>query len=182
MLQSRRRAKQSHKWRKPSPMFQDYRTYPCKAGASGPEKQFCLLNNLAMRLETSWLAVAGAMVVLCSGCGQSSSLTSPTGQTNMSNLVAECETLAHDGAAQGKDTWTASDPLPPAIKSLSPQVVQLRVTESPPATIVDIQTSGGFQHRGYLVVCLSKDPNFVPEKGRNWRITKVAPRVFEYRE
>jgi hypothetical protein len=41
---------------------------------------------------------------------------------------------------------------------------------------------GGFNHRGYLVVCSSKDPNFVPQKGRNWRITKVAPAVFEYRE
>ncbi|HPY32158.1 MAG TPA: hypothetical protein PLT00_16130 [Verrucomicrobiota bacterium] len=135
-----------------------------------------------MRLDVSWLAVTLAVVVLCGGCGQSGSPKNPTVQTNMTNLVAECEALARDGAAQGKDTWTASDPLPPAIKSLSPQVVQLRVTESPAATVVDIQTSGGFQHRGYLVVCASKDANFVPQKGRNWRITKVAPAVFEYRE
>ncbi|OQB36778.1 MAG: hypothetical protein BWY06_02688 [Candidatus Latescibacteria bacterium ADurb.Bin168] len=142
-----------------------------------------------MRLDVSWLAVTLAVVVLCGGCGQSGSpknptvqTNSPAVQTNMTNLVAECEALARDGAAQGKDTWTASDPLPPAIKSLSPQVVQLRVTESPAATVVDIQTSGGFQHRGYLVVCASKDANFVPQKGRNWRITKVAPAVFEYRE
>ncbi|HQK02558.1 MAG: hypothetical protein KA191_07510 [Verrucomicrobia bacterium] len=142
-----------------------------------------------MRLDVSWLAVALAVLVLCGGCGQSSNPTnpmaqtnSPAVQTNMTNLVAECETLARDGAAQGKDTWTATDPLPPAIKTLSPQIVQLRVTESPPATVVDIQTSGGFQHRGYLVVCASKDPNFIPQKGRNWRITKIAPAVFEYRE
>jgi hypothetical protein len=137
----------------------------------------------------SWLAVALVVVVLCDGCGQSGSQTNPTPQasspavqTNMTNLVAECETLARDGAAQGKDTWMPTDTLPTAIRSLSPQLVQLRVTESPPATVVDIQTSGGFQHRGYLVVCASKAPDFVPQKGRNWRITKIAPRVFEYRE
>jgi hypothetical protein len=101
-------------------------------------------------------------------------------QTNMTNLVVECQKLAHDGASQSKDTWTANDPLPPAIKSLSPQYVQLLAGEA--ATVVDIQTSGGFQHHGYLVVCASKDPNFLPEKGRNWRITRVAPGVFEYRE
>lgn len=141
-----------------------------------------------MRSETSWIAVALAVVVWCGGCGQPSGSMSSTAQTNspvqtnMTNLVAECQTLARDGAAQGKDTWMASDPLPPAIKSLSPQVVQLRVIESPPATVIDIQIAGGFQHRGYLIVCASKYPNFVPQKGRGWRITKIAPDVFEYRE
>lgn len=142
-----------------------------------------------MKPHMSQLAVGFLLVVLCGGCGQSSNQTNPTAQansptmqTNMTNLVAECETLARDGVAQGKDTWMPTDTLPSAIKSLSPQLVQLRVTESPPATVVDIQTSGGFQHRGYLVVCASKDPNFVPQKGRNWRIIKIAPGVFEYRE
>lgn len=130
----------------------------------------------------SWFTIAFAVVTLCDGCGRSSSPTNSIVQINMTNLVAECEMLARDGAAHGKDTWTASDSLSPTIKSLLPQVVQLRVTESPPATVVDIQTSGGFQHRGYLVVCASKDPNFVPQKGRNWRIAKIAPAVFEYRE
>ena len=105
-----------------------------------------------------------------------------TDQTKMTNLLAECQKLARDGASESKDTWTVNDSLPPTIKSLSPQYVQLSVTESPPATVVDIQTSGGFEHRGYLVVCACKDPNFVPKKGPNWTITKVAPGVFEYRE
>lgn len=135
-----------------------------------------------MRLNTSWLAVALLVFALCAGCGKSGRQTNPTAQANMTNLVAECEALARDGAAQGKDTWMPTDTLPPTIKALSPQLVQLRVTESPPATVVDIQISGGFQHRGYLVVCANKDPNFVPQKGRNWRITKIAPGVFEYRE
>src|SRR4051812_30180921 len=105
---------------------------------------------MAMRCEALWFTVALAMVVLCDGCGQPKSPTNPPGtvQTNITNLVAECETLARDGAAQGKDTWTASDQLPPAINALSPQIVQLRVTESPPTTVVDVQTSGGFQHHG----------------------------------
>jgi len=101
-------------------------------------------------------------------------------QTDMTNLVAECQKLARDGASERKDTWTANDSLPPAIESLSPQYVQLLAGDA--ATVVDIQTSRGFQHRGFLVVCASKDPNFVPNNGRNWRITKVAPGVFEYRE
>lgn len=136
-----------------------------------------------MRPDTTWLAVVSAVLTVCVGCGPTGNkLTKSAVPINMTNLVAECEQLIRDGATQGKDTWMSTEPLPPTIKSLSPQYVQLRITESPPATVVDIQTSGGFQHGGYLVVCVSKDPNFVPQKGRNWRITKIAPAVFEYRE
>jgi hypothetical protein len=50
------------------------------------------------------------------------------------------------------------------------------------STVIDVQVSGGFEHRGLLVVCYSSDPHFIPEKGRNWRITRLASNVFEYRE
>jgi hypothetical protein len=101
-------------------------------------------------------------------------------QLNTTNLASECEQLAREGTSMGKNTWAATDALPATIKSLSPQFVELLEREG--ATVVDIQTSGGFQHRGYLVVCTSQDTNYVPRKGRNWHITKVGPNVFEYRE
>lgn len=135
---------------------------------------------MAVRLDISSLAVALAVAVLCGGCGRSTSLTNPTAQTNMTNLVAECQKLVTEGVKNGKEFWSSTDPLPPTIAAFSPQRVHLSVREW--ATVVDIQVSGGFSHRGYLVVCASKDPNFVPTTGRNWRITKIAPAVFEYRE
>lgn len=98
------------------------------------------------------------------------------------DLVTDCRTLFHDGQIQKRDTWTNKDPLPPMLQSLSPQFVQVRTTESPSAVIVNIQLSGGFQHHGYLVVCASRDPNYVPQQGRGWRIVKIAPSVFEYQE
>jgi hypothetical protein len=96
------------------------------------------------------------------------------------NLLPDCRKLAEEGVRQGKETWTQDDPLPASIKSLAPQYVQLHVT--PASTVIDIQISGGFQHRGLLVVCASKDPTFTPTKGRNWRITKLSDGVYEYRE
>lgn len=99
---------------------------------------------------------------------------------NMTNLVADCQKLAEEGAKLGKEFWSSTDPLPPTITALAPQSVHLSVREW--ATVVDIQVSGGFNHRGYLVVCTSKDLNLVPAAGRNWRITKIAPGVFEYLE
>jgi len=135
-----------------------------------------------MRSELALGAVALAVIVAYAGCGESGggSRTTVAVQINMTNLVGECQKLAEESARQRKDFWDSTDTLPPTIASLSPQHVEVSIREW--ATVVDIQTMGGFNHRGYLVVCSSKDPNFVPQKGRNWRITKVAPAVFEYRE
>jgi hypothetical protein len=96
------------------------------------------------------------------------------------NLVEDCRSLAEAGMGQGKEIWTQSDPLPASIKALAPQYVRLCAT--PESTVVDIQLSGGFQHRGLLVVCSSKDIAFAPVKGRNWRIMKLRKDVYEYRE
>lgn len=126
--------------------------------------------------------LAIALVASCLLCGTSCKprAKSMLPLVNMTNLVADCQKLAEEGAKLGREFWDRADPLPPTIAALAPQYVHLSIRES--ATVVDIQFSGGFYHRGYLVVCASKDPNFVPQKGRNWRVTKVAPGVFEYRE
>ncbi|MFO1513959.1 MAG: hypothetical protein U1F83_13750 [Verrucomicrobiota bacterium] len=134
-----------------------------------------------MKTRAVWTVLVLAALSLCVGCGKAANKPmKPTAQTNMTNLVADCQKLAAEGATQGKEFWGSTDPLPPSIAAFSPQRVHLSVWEW--ATIVDIQVSGGFSHRGYLVVCTSKDPNLVPAAGRNWRITKIAPAVFEYRE
>lgn len=129
-------------------------------------------------LTVPLLCVAG----LCVSCAQSGSNGARSAPgVNITNLIAECEVLAHEGASKGQMTWTSHDPLTTTIKSLSPQLVT--VTTQAEATLVNIQVSGGFRHRGYLVVCTSRNRDFVPVTGRhNWRIAKVAPRVFEYRE
>ena len=76
--------------------------------------------------------------------------------------------------------WVKDDWLPTTIAQLSPQCVRVRNTEE--AVVVNIQVSGGFQHFGFLVVCSSRESNFKPTTGRNWRIREIAPNVFEYAE
>jgi hypothetical protein len=134
-----------------------------------------------MTVRASWFAITSLAVGLCISCGRTSSSPTKAG-VNITSLVAECQALIRDGESQGKDSWVSTDPLPPTIKSLAPQFVRLRITGSPPATVVDIQTSGGFQHRGYLIVCKSTDPNFIPAAGRDWRVAKLGEGVFEYQE
>jgi hypothetical protein len=103
-----------------------------------------------------------------------------TAQINMSNLVQEARQMAADGAKSNKTFWTRDESLPPTIKSLSPQFVELSVSEG--HSVLDVQVSGGFQHIGYLIVCSPTSSSFIPRKGRNWRITKLDEGVFEYRE
>ncbi len=95
-------------------------------------------------------------------------------------LRQESVALLQDYKRTKKEILGPDDALPPAIASLKPQYVQ--VCDYVSAPFVDIQTSGGFQHRGLLVVCDEAATNYVPQKGRGWTITKVADFVFEYRE
>jgi len=127
-------------------------------------------------------ALFGQLVIGCTKPGTLQNANAPSTPQMFRNLITQSKELANDGIAKGKETWTPADPLPPAIRSLAPQVVQLRTGNSPRTSVLDIQTSGGFQHRGYLVVCATEDPNFIPTKGRNWRIKKLAPELFEYQE
>jgi hypothetical protein len=97
---------------------------------------------------------------------------------NPAKLVSECEVIAKGADENGK----FRDSLPPLVQSLKPQVVTVRTTEVPAATMVNIQVLGGFQHEGYIVVVTNRGPEFIPRAGSNWRVTKVAPQVFFYRE
>jgi len=97
-------------------------------------------------------------------------------------LMLGCEQLADGGIKQKKDVWLAGEPMPEVIKSLSPQVVRMQISESPHEVVINIQCSGGFRHSGFIVVCEGDDPNFIPQVGRDWTITKLAQSVFEYRE
>ena len=99
---------------------------------------------------------------------------------NASHLIKDSQLLVSEKLQTGKDFWTLSDGLPESISKLSPQFATIQ--EKKEATIIDIQISGGFQHFGYLVVCSSETPDFVPTKGNNWHIRKVAENVFEYSE
>ena len=67
---------------------------------------------------------------------------------------------------------------PPSIRALSPQIVQVRMVNPP---VLMIQTMGGFNHRGVLIV-LSTDITYRPTIGHNWVRKELAPGVFEFRE
>ena len=134
--------------------------------------------RLTMNLRLLPFVVIGFAVVSCDS--NTSVRFGLYSKLNLTNLVAECRQLAESGVKQNGQRWKMSDSLPPEINSLSPQFVHLH--NQGEATVIDIQISGGFEHRGLLVVCQSDDPNLIPHKGRHWRITKIGPGVFEYRE
>lgn len=113
------------------------------------------------------------------GCGPKGNM-SVEPLSRSTNLVVACQSLVAEGARLSKDTWMKGEVLPETISKLTPQYVQVLVTDE--ATVVDIQISGGFRHQGLLVVCSSKLPSFTPTKGRGWRIKKVGAGVFEYKE
>ena len=67
---------------------------------------------------------------------------------------------------------------PPIIAALKPQVVAIHA-EAPPTLL--IQTLGGFNHQGLLVV-LDKNATDKPTIGHNWVRNELSPGVFEFRE
>jgi len=67
--------------------------------------------------------------------------------------------------------------LPPAIAALQPQIVDADRRDVP---LVEIQITGGFNHRGLLVCVSNTPPGFEPPS--RWRVTRIADGVFEYRE
>lgn len=117
---------------------------------------------------------------LFGGCGRPITTSRDTVIQMHTNLIAECSLLVEQGVREGKDVWTSGETLPPSIRKMEPQYVKLIITSS--STVIDIQLSGGFEHKGFLVVCSSEDPAFVPSKGRGWRITRIADGIFEYTE
>jgi hypothetical protein len=103
------------------------------------------------------------------------------------DLAEECKLLVSDNVRTGKDTWlligVKAEPFPEkltTILKLSPQFVHIRTSDE--ATVVDIQISGGFNHRGLLVVCDKRRAIFIPVTGAHWKTKKIAPDIYEYRE
>jgi hypothetical protein len=95
-------------------------------------------------------------------------------------LIRDCETILAEHQKTQKESWTASDTnLPPTIAALQPQIVQAARYDGFP--MVDIQVSGGFTHRGLMVILTNTPPDFMPRKS-SWRVTKMADGIFEYRE
>ena len=68
---------------------------------------------------------------------------------------------------------------PESIRALEPQIVSIH-GKNPPTMM--IQTSGGFQHKGLLIVFEADDSDHVPSIGKNWFKKEIHPGVFEYRE
>jgi hypothetical protein len=132
----------------------------------------------AMNLRPWFISL---LVIWATACDPNSRpRTGSHGKLDLTNLVIECRQLAEVGVRQNKVKWQNADVLPAEVASLSPQFVKLM--DQGGATVINIQVSGGFEHRGLLVVCHSPDPQFVPYTGRDWRVTRLAADVFEYRE
>lgn len=78
-----------------------------------------------------------------------------------------------------KQSWVMgnTNALPSVIAVLRPQAVTIVEGDVP---LVDIQTSGGFNHRGVLVCVRAANHSFQPPS--KWRLIKITHGVFEYRE
>jgi len=92
-------------------------------------------------------------------------------------LRTEAE-AAYEAMASVQADFLDPSNYPPAIKALSPQIVQAREVKPP---VLMIQTMGGFNHRGLLVV-LGTNTNYRPSNGHGWVRKELSPGVFEFRE
>lgn len=134
---------------------------------------------MAMKTVTFTLAVV-LCVQLFGGCSSRHHTDCNIVLEMHAELMADCKALVEQGTRSGQDVWTSEDILPASIRKLNPQYVRLNATSV--SIVIDIQLSGGFRHRGLLVVCSSKDSTFAPSKGRGWKITKLADGIYEYME
>jgi hypothetical protein len=131
-----------------------------------------------MRAST---ATFGFLILLTTSCGRAPLLSDQVSAAGgLAALVRDCEALFAEHRETQKEIWTAGDSnLPPSIAALQPQIVRAGYYDALP--MVDIQTSGGFTHRGLLVILTNTPPDFTPRKS-NWRVTKIEDGIFEYRE
>jgi hypothetical protein len=89
-------------------------------------------------------------------------------------LRLECQAMAE--RFDRTDSYQISlSNLPPTLAALKPQFVSPYGHD----VFIDIQTSGGFYHRG-LLVSLTEPNRVAPQK--KWLRDEIAPGVFEYRE
>lgn len=121
--------------------------------------------------STLWSTLVLALLTL-SGCGQKQP---PPIAGNPATLKAECATMYTNLTAIGSGYFTGPT-YPPTIATLAPQFVRIH-SDSPPA--INIQTSGGFYHAGYIVVLAT---NALHKPSQKWLRKEVSPGIWEYRE
>jgi hypothetical protein len=131
-----------------------------------------------MRASNSIL-IAGVFVA--TSCGRAPSLSDQVRAAGgASVLVRDCRTFWAEHQKTQKENWTAGDTnLPATIAALRPQIVQAAHYDGLP--MVDIQTTGGFTHRGLIVILTNTPPDFMPRKS-SWQVTRIEDCIFEYRE
>ena len=128
-----------------------------------------------MRIAAAVIIIGAALVT---GCEQSVIVSRAVG--GGPKLVRDCGKLWAEYQATQKETWIAGDSsLPDSVVALKPQMVQALHQGGVP--LIDIQISGGFSHRGLIVVVSNTTPEFVPRKS-TWTVTKIGDGIFEYRE
>jgi hypothetical protein len=129
--------------------------------------------------EYSAILLAG--VLLATSCGRTPSLLDQVvAAGGTAALRRNCEMILAEHQKTQRESWAAGDTnLPATITALRPQIVQAARYDGFP--IVDIQLSGGFTHRGLMVILTNTPPDYLPRKS-SWRVTKISDAIFEYRE
>lgn len=137
--------------------------------------------NANVRQENMKTVIAGILIgfALIAGCAPKQPDSDAIIKANggYAALMAASESIYKQIDPDGNGM---ADPnsYPPIIVALKPQAVAIH-TETPPTLL--IQTLGGFNHQGLLVV-LDKNTNEKPTIGNNWVRNELSPGVFEFRE
>ena len=124
------------------------------------------------------ISIVLLFATLLSGCGNhidhDSIVLSGGGYTQ---LKLEARSLFSIHSTNESYSCTGTN-LPSLLLSLNPQIVQIH-ERTPP--VLNIQTLGGFNHQGLLVV-LNTNSTHKPVTGRKWGIVELSPGVWQYRE
>ena len=102
---------------------------------------------------------------------------------NYLTLETEALSLVEQFKNSGKRFWDRNDVFPLEASRLKPLVIIVRELDS--GHIVDIETSAGFRHAGYLVfvnVSDSSRAGYEPPYRVNCRKIRLAPHIFKYEE
>ena len=119
-------------------------------------------------------------LVLAAGCDRGLSISKRIQAAGgVAVLKRDCQLYFAATYKPDHKAWVMgnTNDLPPAIAALRPQIVDADRRDVP---LVDIQITGGFNHRG-LLVCVTNTPHGFQPASR-WRVAKIADGVFEYRE
>jgi hypothetical protein len=120
-----------------------------------------------------------SVCVVAIGCDRGPSLTEQIQAVGgFATLQRDCRLYFDRSRGPQDEAWVMgkTNDLPATVAALRPQIV----TNRRDINVVDIQTSGGFNHHGLIVCLTNMPPEFYPAS--RWRVTKLADGVFEYRE